>query len=181
MAGFFPVRTIAHKLEEIRAFRRFSLSITEMAVVTAIVLRVYRALALSLAGANVLFLGLSFAIGFVVLLGMVTLHLGNYTLQRWTWRAPLFALIEASAESLVSLGLIMLHREPLGSARAAFSDWPGIVISIFTWRVGAIVAFALLLAGVVQLARMVMGDDGSDTGEELREGEETARTGERPA
>ena len=171
MPAFFPVKTATFKLDEARAFRRLSYSVVEMAVITAVVLRVYRALALALAGANVFALGLSFAIGFVVLFGMVTLHLGNFTVRRWLWRAPLFALIEASAESLTSLGLIALHREPLGSARAIYADWPGIVGSIFTWRLSAIVVFALILAGVVQMARVTLGED---TGEGTRAGKTTA-------
>ena len=158
--SFFPVKTASYpKIDEIRSFRRLTFSIVEMAVLTAVVLRVYRALALSLAGANVFFLGISFAIGFIVLFGMVTLHLGNFTVRRWVWRAPLFALIEASAESLTSLGLILIHREPLGSARATFADWPGIVGSIFTWRVSAIIVFALVLAAVIQMARITLGED----------------------
>ncbi|NUQ11791.1 MAG: hypothetical protein HUU26_05595 [Gemmatimonadaceae bacterium] len=162
MPGFFPVKTVAFKLDEARAFRRLSFSVLEMAVVTGVVLRVYRALALSLAGANAALLVASFAVGFVVLFGMVTLHLGNFTVRRWVWRAPLFAAIEAAAESLTSLGLIAIHREPLGSTRAAFADWPGIVASIFTWRISSIVLFALVLAGVIQLARMALGDETSD-------------------
>jgi hypothetical protein len=158
MPNFFPVDTLSMKVEEARPFRRFTFSVVEMALVTAIVLRVYRALALSLAGSNLMLLALSFAVGFVVLFGMVTLHRGNFTVRRWAWRAPLFAAIEAGAESLVSLGLIALHREPLGSTRATFDDWPGIVLSIFTWRVGAIVAFALVLAAAVQLTRMALGE-----------------------
>jgi hypothetical protein len=159
MPVFFPVKTASFKLDETRAFRRLSYSVVEMAVVTAVVLRVYRALALSLAGANVFLLSLTFAFGFVVLFGMVTLHLGNFTVRRWVWRAPLFGLIEATAESLTSLALIAIHREPLGSARATFADWPGIVGSIFTWRVSAIVVFAVVLAVVVQMARVTLGED----------------------
>jgi hypothetical protein len=172
MPKFFPVDTLTMKAEEARPFRRLTFSVVEMAVVTAIVLRVYRALALSLAGSSVLLLGLSFAVGFVVLFGMVTLHLGNFTVRRWAWRAPLFAAIEAGVESLVSLLLIALHREPLGSARATFDDWPGIVLTIFTWRVGAIVTFTLVLAGAVQLTRVALGEDRADA----RRG-----TGENPA
>jgi hypothetical protein len=159
MPAFFPVKTATFKLDEARAFRRLSFSVVEMAVITAVLLRVYRALALAVAGSNVFFLGLSFALGFVVLFGMVTLHLGNFTVRRWLWRAPLFGLIEAAAESLTSLGLIALHREPLGSARATFADWPGIVGNIFTWRVTAIVVFALVLAAVVQMTRVTLGDE----------------------
>lgn len=162
MPGFFPVETLSVRIDEARPFRRVTFSVVEMAVITAVVLRVYRALAISVAGANVVLLGLSFAIGFVVLFGMVTLHLGNYTVRRWTWRAPLFAAIEAAVESVVSLGLIALRREPLGSTRATLDDWPGIVTSIFTWRIGSIVLFALLLAAVIQLARMTLGEETAD-------------------
>lgn len=169
MPSFFPVRTVAVRLEEARPFRRVTFSIVEMAVITAVVLRVYRALALSVAGSSLALLGLSFAIGFVVLFGMLTLHLGNYTVRRWAWRAPLFALIEASVESLVSAGLIAIHREPLGSARATLEDWPGIVLTIFTWRVGSIVVFALLLAAVIQLARMTLGEEPPGEQPEARE------------
>src|SRR3972149_4680609 len=102
MPNFFPVRTAAFRLEEARPFRRVTYSIVEMAGIAAVVLRVYRALALSVAGSSLPLLGLSFAIGFVVLFGMLTLHLGNFTVRRWIWRAPLFALVEASVESLVS-------------------------------------------------------------------------------
>ena len=159
MPAFFPVKTATFKLDDARAFRRLSFSVVEMAIITAVVLRVYRALALALAGSNVFFLGLSFALGFVVLFGMVTLHLGNFTVRRWLWRAPLFALIEAAAESLTSLGLIAIHREPLGSARAIYADWPGIVGNIFTWRVSAIVVFAAVLAAVVTMTRVTLGEE----------------------
>jgi hypothetical protein len=172
MRNFFPVETQSFRIDEARPFRRLTFSVVEMAVITAMVLRVYRALALSLAGSNVVLLGISFAIGFVVLFGMVTLHLGNFTVRRWTWRAPLFATIEASVESLVSLGLVALHREPLGSTRATFQDWPGIALNIFTWRISTILVFALVLAGVIQLVRMTMGEE---------RGEQAGTTGETPA
>jgi hypothetical protein len=168
MPKFFPVHTVGVRIEEARPFRRVTFSVVEMAVITGVVLRVYRALALSVAGSSVLLLGLSFAIGFVVLFGMATLHLGNFTVRRWAWRAPLFAAIEAAAESLTSLGLIALQREPLGSARATMADWPGIVLSVFSWRVLSIVVFALLLAGVVQLARMTLGEESGEVRVEER-------------
>ncbi len=167
MSGYFPVETQSVRIEDVRPFRRMTFSVLEMAVITALVLRVYRALALSFAGTNVLLLGLSFAVGFVVLFGMVTLHLGNYTVRRWVWRAPLFGLIEAVVESFVSLGLIAIHREPLGSTRASMADWPGIVGSILTWRIGSIVIFSLLLAAAIQLVRMSTGGE-ADTGEKTR-------------
>jgi branched-subunit amino acid ABC-type transport system permease component len=157
MRGFFPLHTHVWKLPERTSFRGISMSTAEMAVITGVVLRVYRALALSRSDeAGSLYLGGTFALGVILLFGMTTLHLGNYTVKHWLWRAPAFAVIEAIAESATSLGLIALHREPLGSARATFADWPGLARETFGWRVTAIALFTLLLAAVVQLVRYVL-------------------------
>jgi hypothetical protein len=157
MAPFFPQVTGAFRIEETPAFRRFTMSIVEMALVTGVVLRMGRALALT-AGPNdnLVFIAAAVAAGLAWLCGMATLHLGNYTLTRWIWRAPTFVLIEAIAESLTSLALIALHREPLGSARATFADWPAITFSTFLWRLIAVLAYAAVLAGVVQLVRYAL-------------------------
>ncbi len=158
MRGFFPRQTGAWKtIEEATSFRRVSLSVVEMAVLTGVVLRVYRATVISLgAGRGWLYLGATFAVAFALLFGMATLHLGNFTVRQWLWRAPVFAAIEAATEAAVSLGLIALGREPLGSERATFGDWPTMVRDVFIWRVGTVVVFALLLAGVVQLVRRIL-------------------------
>ncbi|HEX4935186.1 MAG TPA: hypothetical protein VFV33_18505 [Gemmatimonadaceae bacterium] len=154
MPPFFPQITGTFKLEEPPAFRRFSMSIIGMALVTGVALRLFWALVLT-QGPNdsLVFAGVMFALRLIVLFAMITLHLGNFTLRHWLWRAPLFAVIEAAAESLTSLALIALHREPLGSARATFADWPAMASSTLFWRVVAVSAFALILAGVVQLVR----------------------------
>src|SRR5690606_16185255 len=121
---------------------------------TGVIVRVYRALVLSRAdGGDIGFLALSFAVGTVLLLGMVTLHLGNFTLRQWAWRAPVFAVIEVASEALVSLGLIWLGREPLGSLRATFADWPALVARTAMYRITTIGLFAIALAGVVQFMR----------------------------
>jgi hypothetical protein len=157
MRGFFPLHTQAWKAPEHTSFRGISMSTAEMAVITGVALRVYRALVLSRSDeAGWLYIGGVFAIGVIMLFGMTTLHLGNYTVKHWLWRAPAFAVIEAITESATSLGLIALHREPLGSARAVFADWPALAREIFGWRVTAIALFTLLLAGVVQLVRYVL-------------------------
>ncbi len=158
MRGFFPRQTGAWKtIDEATSFRRVSLSVVEMAVLTGVALRAYRAIVISLgSGRGWLYLGVTFAVGFFLLFAMATLHLGNYTVRQWLWRSPVFAAIEAATESAVSLGLIALGREPMGSERATFSDWPTMVRDVFVWRVGSVVVFALLLAGVVQLVRRVL-------------------------
>ena len=157
MREFFPRSTGAWKTQEAESFRRLSLSVVEMGVITGVVLRIYRAFVLS-RGANGgwLDMSLTFALGLVLLLGMSTLHLGNFPVRHWLWRAPTFAVIEALTESLTALALIALNREPLGSARAEFTDWPSLVSETFLWRVSAVLVFAALLAGMVQLTRFVL-------------------------
>jgi len=157
MAPYFPQYTGTFKLEEPRAIQRFSRAIVPMAVVTGIGLRLLRSLALSLApNATFVVVATLFALGVVILVGMTALHLGNYTLHRWTWRAPAFAALEATAESLTSLALIAVRREPMGSSLATFADWPELVIRTFFWRLTFVILFALVLAGVVQLVRYVL-------------------------
>lgn len=154
MPPFFPQVTGTFRLEEPAALRRFSMSLVEMALVTGIVLRLGWALAFTQGPSDsLLFAGAVFALRFIALFGMAALHLGNFTLRHWIWRAPAFAAVEAAAEALTSLGLIALHREPLGSARATFGDWPAMASGTLFWRVAAVIAFSLLLAGVVQLVR----------------------------
>lgn len=154
MPPFFPQVTATFKLEEPRALRRFSMSIVGMAVATGVVLRLFWALVFTMGPEDsLLFAGGMFALRFIVLFGTAALHLGNFTLRHWLWRAPTFAVIEAVAESITALALIAMHREPLGSARATFADWPEMASGTLFWRVIAVVAFALLLAGVVQLVR----------------------------
>lgn len=157
MTPYFPHSTLEIRLEEPPAFRRFTMSIAEMAVVTGLLFRLYRALAMTVGPtSNWLYFGGTLALGVLFILGMATLHLGNFTLRKWLWRAPLFAGIEAAAESLTSLALIYAHREPIGSERAHPHDWLGIVASTFLWRVIGVCAFALLLAGVVQFVRYML-------------------------
>lgn len=154
MAHFFPQHTGSFKLEEPPAFQRFSRQLLPMAIVTGVVIRLLRAYALT-RGPSESFLYMSglLALGIVILCGMATLHLGNYTLRHWTWRAPAFALLEAATESLVALALIALGVEPMGSSRAAFADWPELAVWTFFLRLTTVISFALALSGVVQLVR----------------------------
>lgn len=157
MPPLFPQVTGTFKLEEPPALRRFSMSIVGMAVTVGVVLRLYWALVLT-EGPNdsLMFAGGMFALRLIVLFGAVALHLGNFTLRHWVWRAPAFAALEAVAEALTALLLIKLNREPMGSARASFADWPSLAAGTLFWRVTAVVLFALILAGVVQLVRYAL-------------------------
>ncbi|HMA25221.1 MAG TPA: hypothetical protein VKP00_14530, partial [Gemmatimonadaceae bacterium] len=153
MPSFFPNQTIEFKLEEPRAFRRFSFSLVEMAIVTGVLVRVVRLVALTHGSNNWFYLGGVLAIGAIFLLGMLTAHLANYPLQEYLWRAPLFALIEVTAEMATSALLIAVGREANGTVRAHWDDWLGMSLNALLYRGLAIVVWGLILAGVVQLVR----------------------------
>src|SRR3982750_2656222 len=110
MPSFFPHTTIEWRLEEPDAFRKLSTSLVEMALITGVVLRVLRALAFTYGHAGWLYFVLAFVLGTLILLGMVTAHLANFTVRSWLWRASAFALVEVAGEMLTSLCLIALHR-----------------------------------------------------------------------
>lgn len=158
MTPYFPRHTVEWpKFEEPPAFQRFTRSLVEMAVITGVLFRLYRALAMTTGpSSNWVFLGTAFALGTLFIFGMATLHLGNFPLRHWVWRAPLFGGVEVAAEALTSLALIAARREPLGSERASLQDWPDIIASTLVWRVGGVIIFALVLAGVVQFVRYLL-------------------------
>ena len=153
MANYFPKHSVQWRIEEPTIVRRFSLSLTEMAVLTGITLRLYRAVVITHGSTSWIWLGGSFAIGVLLLCAMATAHLANYPVQRWVWRAPLFALIEVAAESATALLLIWFGREPSGSARAEWSDWLPMSIATLWTRELTVCGWALLLAAVVWVVR----------------------------
>jgi SNF family Na+-dependent transporter len=153
MATFFPQHSVEWKLEEPAAFRRLSLSLVEMALLTGIVLRLLRALTFTHGRASWLFYGAAFVVGLLILLGMTTAYLANWTLRSWVWRAPLFALVETAGEMATSLVLIAIRREPEGAVRAEFHDWPSMALRAFLQSELSICLWALLLAGVILFVR----------------------------
>ena len=153
MSSFFPRHTIEWRVEEPPAFRRLSLSLIEMALLTGIVLRVLRALAFTHGRASWLFYGLVFVVGTLVLLGMTTAHLANFPVRAWSWRAPLFAFVEVVGEMSTSLLLIALRREPEGTARADFHDWPSMSLRALLQSELTICLWALLLAAAIVFVR----------------------------
>lgn len=154
MPSFFPRNTI--ELLQPSAFRRFSFSLVEMAIITGVLVRVYRMLVLSHGSNNWLYLGGAVAIGLVFLLSMTTLHLANYPLHQYLWRAPLFAAVEVASETGASALLIWLGREPNGTVRAHWDDWIGMGLNTLLGRGLSIVLWGLMLAGVVQLVRRTL-------------------------
>jgi hypothetical protein len=124
-----------------------------MALLAGIVLRVLRLLTFTHGRASWLFYGVAFVVGLVLLLGMTTAYLANWTLRSWLWRAPLFALVEAAGEMGTSLLLIALRREPEGATRAEFHDWPSMALRALLQSELSICLWAALLAGVIVFVR----------------------------
>lgn len=143
------------QVREPAAFTRLARSLIDMALVTGIVARLYRAMVSSRAE-SASYLAITFAIGAIFLLLMASIHLSRHPLKDWFWRAPAFAVAEAASEMLASLALIALSREPLGTGAAQLSDWPGMAIGTVGLRLVTISLFALLLAGVVKWVRYML-------------------------
>jgi hypothetical protein len=153
MPNFFPRQTTELRFEEPKAFRKFSFSLAEMAIVTGVLVRIYRLLILTHGSNNWFYVGGAFALGIFFLLGMATAHLANYPLHQYLWRAPVFALIEVAAEMAMSALLIALGHEANGTVRAHWDDWVGMGLNALLIRGLGIALYGLLLAGVVQLVR----------------------------
>jgi hypothetical protein len=165
MPSLFPRQTVEWRLEEPRAFRRFSRSLIEMAVVTDVLLRIFRVLTLTHGSNNWLYLGGMLALGMLFLLGMVTAHLASYPLHQYLWRAPAYAIIEVLAEMATSALLIALGREANGTVRAHWDDWAGLGLHALLYRGLAIVVWGLILAGVVSLVRRTLVHEDEESSE----------------
>jgi hypothetical protein len=151
---YFPKHSIQWHFEEPTVMRRFSLSLVEVAVITGVVLRLYRALVVTQGpSGSWLWAGGTFAFGLLLLCAALTFHLANYPVQRWVWRAPAFALVEVAAEAVTALALIWLGREPFGTSRAVWADWLPMMGTTLLTRMVTVMAWALILAGVVTLVR----------------------------
>jgi hypothetical protein len=133
-----------------------------MAILTGVTVRLFHAIATARAGsAGWLYLGTVFVISMILVLGAATLHLGNFTLRHWVWRAPAFGAIEAVAECLTLVVLIAIGREPLGTGRATWADWPGLAFNALFWRTVTVSMFALVLGGAVKLVRSLLARSGT--------------------
>lgn len=164
VARYFPRDTVVWHLEEPRAFRKLTLSLPAMALITGALVRLIRVGVSEITGSWWgVFAGI--AVGLIVLLGLATAHLGNYPVKQWFWRAPVFGLAEGAAEAGVSALLIAIGIERLGSTRAHMSDWPSIAtdtvigtpgLAFVDGRVVMVSLFALVLAAVVQVVRFLL-------------------------
>ncbi|HST07979.1 MAG TPA: hypothetical protein VLJ83_07385 [Gemmatimonadaceae bacterium] len=146
-------RTSEWDLEEPAAFARIARSPVELALITGVVIRLFRAVVLTHGEVTTSYLAAALVLGTLFLLGMATMHLGRFPIREWPWRAPLFAIFETTGEMAVSLVLISLHREPWGTARAEFMDWQAMATGVLFWRVLGVSIWALLLGLTVSFIR----------------------------
>lgn len=156
-------KTSEWDLEEPAAFTRIARSPVELALLTGVVIRLFRAVVLTHGDVSTGYLAAALVLGTLFLLGMATLHLGRFPVREWPWRAPLFAIFETTGEMAVSLVLIALHREPWGTARAEFVDWQAMATGVLFWRVLGVSLWALLLGLTVSFIRgRVLKETGRD-------------------
>jgi hypothetical protein len=159
MTNFFPRTSINWHVEEPAAMRRFSLWIVPMALVTGVVVRGSRAGMLGALDTSWTSLGLYYGLTGLLYLSALTAHVGNYPLRQWLWRVPAFAVLESAAEAGASALLIWLGREPIGAAMATWSDWSGLAMGGFQYRLAAAVVFSALLAGIVAVVRKALPEE----------------------
>src|SRR3954462_2259630 len=73
-------------LEEPAAFARIARSPVELALITRVLIRLFRAVVLPHGNATSGYLFASFVLGTLFLLGMATLPLGRFPVREWPWR-----------------------------------------------------------------------------------------------
>lgn len=144
-------------IEEPTFVRKLSLNLFVMALLTGASLRLYRAAILQFGWSNSwIWIAGTFLGGVGILFLLTTLHLGNYPVRAWSWRAPLFAVLEAATEVGVSLGLTLMGLERIGSLTATIEDWQGSAVRLAVVRVAGILVFTLILAFVSTMVRLVL-------------------------
>lgn len=156
MVDFFPRHTIEWRVRELSSLRRLAVSLFGMAVITGVVVHLYRWVVLSHRPDNLWLFFLSAAGFFILLIGLATAHLGNHPVRTWLWRAPLFAVVESATEAAMSALLIAAGVERIGSQLATWYDWPSLALHMAVRRTVVILVFALLLAVVVQWVRYAL-------------------------
>lgn len=149
--------TTEHPVTGLPLARRISLSLVMMAVIAGALLRIYRAIVLEYGWSDRwIWIAGTFTAGAVFLFIMATLHLGNYPVKSWLWRAPTFAVVEALTEIAVSLAFTLLGIERIGSLTATLEDWQSTSARILFFRLVGIPLFALVLAIVSTIVRLAL-------------------------
>lgn len=136
----------------VSSWRTLSRSALELAGVTGVLVRLYRAAVLG----TETFSGWAALVGAVIIAvvfvcGVLTWHLSNFPIRRWPARVAAFLGIEVAAEFGVSSMLIALKREPLGSGLATWADWWPLAGQTLLERALVMGGYATLLAGAMWL------------------------------
>ncbi len=134
----------------ITSLRALSRSTLELAGITGVLLRLYRATVLGLDSFSSwsAFLG-ALVVGVVFLCAVLTWHLSNYPIRRWPARVAAFLGVEVMAEFGMSSVLIALRREPLGSGLATWADWWPLAGQTLLERALVMGGYAAMLAGAM--------------------------------
>jgi hypothetical protein len=157
MSPFFPESSFtASRVDS--ALRRVPRSLIPMALITGIVVHLYRVFVL--ASPTITFgwisLFLAGAGEYVLLLSLTTVYLGNHPVRQWIWRVPLFTVVEWLVEAAAVAVLIRIRFERIGSEQARAGDLSSIVIDRLVWHGAAIITFSFILAVVVQTVRYAL-------------------------
>ncbi|HSJ63288.1 MAG TPA: hypothetical protein VK922_05190 [Gemmatimonadaceae bacterium] len=150
---FFPMETLEWRALEPTALRRLSISLVAMALIAGVVLRLVRLASLHATGLTVL---LAWIVGLAMLATFVTLHLGNFPLRQWVWRAPAFALIQSVASLTTSAVFVAIGMERIGSASMGWAQWRMDILPTLVRNSVAVCAYALMLAAGVQMVRRML-------------------------
>lgn len=153
---FFPHEHIDWEQFEPAFIRRLSLSLVFMALFTGALLRVYRVLVLGVPMRHPAAVVAAYLAGIALLAVLVTLHLGNFPLRQWTWRAPAFAAVQSVASLAVSSLMVALGMERFGSTAMGWAQWRTDVPATVLRNELAVCGYALLLAGAVTIVRRLL-------------------------
>lgn len=157
MPPFFPDSAIEWSLHEPKALRRLSLSLVGIATLTAVVLHACWWTVRAYGTGHALWLvPVGILVRVILLLGFATAHLGNFPIRQWLWRAPMFAIVASAAETAISAVLITFGWERLGTQVERWNDLPWWAWKLFILQLVLVILFAIVLAGVVQLARFTL-------------------------
>jgi hypothetical protein len=152
MMSSVPTGVPAPPVARPATWRTFSRNTLELAGITGVVLRLYRAAVLSLESFSSwpMFIG-ALIVAVVLLCAVLTWNLSNFPIRRWPSRVAVFLGIEVASEFGMSSVLIALRREPLGSGMATWHDWWPLAGQTLLERGLVMAAYATLLAGAMWL------------------------------
>ncbi|HEX6966770.1 MAG TPA: hypothetical protein VF166_13325 [Gemmatimonadaceae bacterium] len=157
MPTFFPIQAIEWHLHEPKALRRLSLSLVGMATVAAVILHAVWWTVRAYGTGHALWLvPVGILVRVIILLAFATGHLGNFPIRQWLWRAPMFAIVASAAETAISAVLIAFGWERLGTQYEHWHDLPSRAAALLIGHLVLVILFAIVLAGVVQMARFTL-------------------------